>query len=246
MLLCFSVCAFVLYVVVVVVCVVCVLLFYTISLILHSDCEDVIDITSIRIENARLLHTNARLQQDLELLQSKLDQFSEDSSKENDKLRKTEEAKRQADHDLHHVKESRSKVFRGLNKQTEIVKVQFKRDIENLKKQIQTKDRIIVLQERKIAGLVEENCTLRHGFEALNSLPKHDSSDSDMEEEEIRKSSLHHSTSTGLLNGHTHAIHTNASFPGPLPNYANRENPANLNPDLLQVISRLDSGKFDN
>ena len=194
--------------------------------------------------NAQLQHDNVQLQHDMELLQRKLEYLGEDSSKENDRLRKLEEAKRQADHDLHHVKESRGKVFRGLNMQTEIVKVQVKRDFDNLKKQLQIKDDIIIHHERKIAGLVEEICTLRHGFQVLNSLPKHDSSDSDLDEEESKMSSLHHSSSA-LLNGHTHAIHTNASFPGPLPNYASRDDPANLNPDLLQVISQLDSGKFD-
>lgn len=168
-----------------------------------------------------------------------------------------EEAKRQSEYDLRHVKESRSKVFRGLNTQTEIAKVQFKRDFENMKKQIQTKDEIINLQERKIASLMEENCTLRHGLQALHSLPKHDSSDSDLDEEDeeegkegtgSKRSSLHHSGSSGsgIMNGHTHAIHSNATVSGPLPNYATRDNPTGVNPDLLQVISQLDSGKFDN
>lgn len=224
------------------------------------DCSindyDAMDITRLKLENARLLHDNTQLQHDVKLLQKKLEQFNKDNSKENDKLRKMEEAKRQSDYDLQHVKESRGKVFRGLNMQTEIAKVQFKRDFENMKKQLQNKEEIIVLQERKIASLVEETCTLRLGLQALHSLPKHDSSDSDLDEEEegiekdsgsSKRSSLHHSSSgSGIMNGHTHAIHSNATVSGPLPNYASRDNPAGVNPDLLQVISQLDSGKFVN
>ena len=160
-----------------------------------------------------------------------------------------EESKRQLDHDLKHVKESRGKVFRGLNTQTEIAKVQFKRDFENMKKQLQTKDEIITLQERKISSLVDENCTLRQGFQALTSLPKRDSSDSDtdLDDEELLKGMGSKRSSVqggGIVNGHSLSIHSNATMSTPLPNYATRETSTGVNPDLLQVISQLDSGKF--
>ena len=196
-------------------------------------------------EIAKLVHENMKYQHEIELLQKKLEQ-------QNDKLRKMEESKRQSDHDLHHVKESRGKVFRGLNMQTEIVKVQFKRDFDYLKKQIQMKDDVISLQERKIASLVDENCTLKHGFQTLSSLPSHESSGSDLEEEEEvgldrKRTAMQHSSSTGaLLNGHMHAVRGTSSFSGPLPNYAHSGSSADLNPALFQVISQLDSGKFDN
>ena len=173
----------------------------------------------------------------------KLDQYNEESLKENDKLRKLEEAKRQSDHDLRHVKDSRGKVYRGLNTQTEIAMVQFKRDFENLKRQLQAKDEIISLQDKKIASLVEANCTLRSGLQELNALPRH-SSDSDMDDDlEIGGSSLDF-MSRGI-NGHTHAILGNSSVVGPLPNYSNHDDHSGVNPDLLHVISQLDSGRFD-
>ena len=175
-----------------------------------------------------------------------MEQFGEESLKDNDKLRKLEEAKRQSDHDLRHVKDSRGKVYRGLNTQTEIAMVQFKRDFENMKRQLQAKDEIISLQEKKIASLVEANCTLRSGLQELNALPRHNSSDSDLEDDiEMGASSLDFG-SRGILNGHTHAIHSNSSVVGPLPNYNHHDEHSGVNPDLLRVISQLDSGRFDN
>ncbi len=198
----------------------------------------------MKLENARLLHDNTQLKHEIELLQKKLELLSEG---ENDKFRRMEENKRQLDHDLRQVKESRGKVFRGLNTQTEIAKVQFKRDFENLKKQMKTKDEIIALQEKKIASLTEEVSALRVGIQSLSSLPKRESSDSDTdieEEESVRR--VGSKRSSGIINGHTHLIHSNASMPVPLPNYASCEPSANVNTDLLQVISQLDSGKFHN
>jgi hypothetical protein len=171
-----------------------------------------------------------------------LDQYNEENLKDNDKLRKLEEAKRQSDHDLRHVKDSRGKVYRGLNTQTEIAMVQFKRDFDNMKKQLQAKDEIINLQEKKIASLVEANCTLRSGLQELNTIPRHSSSDSDLEDD--MASSLDFG-SRRILNGHTHAIHSNSGVVGPLPNYNSHDEPSGVNPDLLHVISQLDSGRFD-
>lgn len=195
---------------------------------------------------SRLRAENINLQYELDRMQRKLDHFNDDSLKDGEKLRKMEEAKRQSDHDLRHVKESRGKVFRGLNTQTEIAMVQFKRDFDNLKKQLQAKDEIIAIQEKKISSLVEANCTLRSGLQELNSLPTH-SSDSDLEEDmELGGSSLDYGHRDGILNGHTHAIHSNATVLGPMPNYGSQDDPTGVSPDLLYVISQLGSGKFDN
>ncbi len=180
-----------------------------------------------QLEISRLKSENTRLQYDVEKLQRRLEQCGEEAHKDNDKLRKSEEAKRQVDHDLRQVKESRSKVFRGLNTQAEIVMVQFKRDIDNLKKQLQAKDDIIHLQDKKIASLIEVNATL-DGLAELNSLP---SSESDIEDDD---DPLMGSDGSRRINGHTRTVRN-----GPRPHSDN------LNPELLQVISQLDSGRFD-
>lgn len=195
------------------------------------------------MENSRLRSENTRLQYELERLQLKLGQQNEDSLKDNDKLRKMEEAKRQSDYDLRHVKDSRGKVYRGLNTQTEIAMVQFKRDFDHLKRQLQAKEEIIRLQDKKIASLQEANATLRTGLQELNSLPRHTSSDSDLDEDmELGGPSLDNG---GILNGHAPGILGNAAFMGPLPHYGNHDNPSGVSPDLLHVISQLGSGKFD-
>ena len=175
----------------------------------------------------------------------KLDQFTRDSLKDESKLKKMEESKRQSDHDLQHVKESRGKVFRGLNTQTEIAMVQFKRDFDSMKRQLNAKDEIISMQEKKISSLVEANCTLRTGFQELNSLPRQTSSDSDMDDD-IQIIGDYGSRS--ILNGHTHSIHSNSTMSVPLPSYSTSShgNSSGVSSDLLQVISQLGSGKFDN
>lgn len=172
-----------------------------------------------------------RMQQELDRLHVKLEQQSEDVSRDGEKLRKMEEAKRQTEHELRHVKDSRGKVFRGLNTQTEIVKVQFKRDFDHLKKQLQAKDEMIMILEKKVESLTEANSTLRSGLEELNALPQHTSSDSDDEELEM-------GGNRGILNGHTAII-------GPLPTYGRHEDHPGVHSDLFHVISQLDSGKFD-
>ena len=50
------------------------------------------------------------------------------------------------------------------------------------KKQLQSKDEIISIQERRIVSLIEANCTLRSGLQELRGLPKHRDSNSDLEE----------------------------------------------------------------
>lgn len=146
-----------------------------------------------------------------------------------EKLKRTEEAKRKSEHELKNLKDNRGKILRGLNTQTEIALVQFRRDFEHLQKQLQAKDEIIHIQEKKIAGLVEANCTLRHGLKDLNALPKHDDSDSDLEEE-IRQSIQ------ALSNGNGHlppGIVGGSASGGP------------LSSELQKAIAQLDSGKFE-
>lgn len=143
-----------------------------------------------------------------------------------EKLKRTEEAKRKSEHELKNLKDNRGKILRGLNTQTEIALVQFRRDFEHLQTQLQAKDEIIHIQEKKISGLVEANCTLRQGLKELNSLPKHEGdSDSDLEEE-IRQSIQ------SLSNGNGHLPPASQSG-GPLTS------------DLQKAIAQLDSGKFE-
>lgn len=144
-----------------------------------------------------------------------------------EKLKRAEEARRKSEHELKNLRDSRGKILRGLNTQTEIALVQFRRDFEHLQKQLQAKDEIIHIQEKKIASLVDANCTLRRGLKDLNSLPKHEDSDSDLEEE-IRQSIQ------SLSNGNGH-----------LPGVVGGSASGTLSAELQQAIAQLDSGKFE-
>lgn len=145
---------------------------------------------------------------------------SQELEKDNEKLRKEaarcELSQRKAEQELKTLKESRVKILRGLNTQTEIAMVQFKRDFENLKRQLQTKDELIQFQERKIRSLVEANCTLRNGLQQVAfPTPTTRDDDTDSEDEDDL-----------LTNGHS---------------AANRP----LSSELAKYIKQLDSGQFD-
>ena len=161
-------------------------------------------------------------------MKRQLSRQQEDYDKEMDRLKRAEEAKRKSEHELKNLKDSRGKILRGLNTQTEIALVQFKRDFDHLTKQLQSKDEIIAIQEKKIAALIEANCTLRDGLKNLNSLPKHEDSDSDIDEE------IRQSIQQGLSNGNGH-----------IPPGMGGAASASLSADLQKVISQLDSGKFE-
>ena len=177
----------------------------------------------------QLRSENSRLREEISRLKHELARQQEESDREMEKLKRAEEAKRKSEHELKNLKDNRGKILRGLNTQTEIALVQFRRDFEHLQKQLQAKDEIIHIQEKKIAGLVEANCTLRHGLKDLNSLPKHEDSDSDLEEE-IRQSIQ------ALSNGNGHlppGVVGGSASGGPLSN------------ELQKAIAQLDSGKFE-
>lgn len=172
---------------------------------------------------------NGRLREEADRLKRQLGRLQEDYDRDSEKLKRSEEARRKSEHELKSLKDSRGKILRGLNTQTEIALVQFRRDFEHLRKQLQAKDEIILVQEKKIASLVEANCTLRSGLKDLNSLPKHEDSDSDLEEE-IQQSIR------SLSNGNGHLpTGVGSSASGSLP----------LSAELQRVISQLDSGKFE-
>ena len=122
-------------------------------------------------ENSRLMHERDGLKFDTMELRNRV-QFLE---RENDKLKQdlahSEESRRKSDSNIRSLRENRGKVLRGLSTQTEIATAQLQRDFEYLKKQIETKNELIKLQERKIKSLVEANCTLRNGLEQIHSTP---------------------------------------------------------------------------
>lgn len=198
-----------------------------------------------------------RLLEEVERLKLRLKTQSEAADKEKESLRRdcsrAEDQRKKAEHDLKTLRESRGKILRGLNTQTEIALVQLKRDFESMRKQLLAKDEIISVQERKIASLIEANSTLRSGLQDLITLPESDSDES--EEQSLKKrggegrgggkgrgrggyshhlppiqqspvnTGSRHSTSGGaVVNGH------------PSPGHS---------ADLFKIISQLDSGKFE-
>ena len=183
---------------------------------------------------ADLRSENSFLREELASMRKQLSRQHEETEKENEKLRKLEEDRRRSAHELKNLRDSRGKILRGLNTQTEIALIQFKRDFEHLRKQLQAKDEIIAVQERRIASLVEANATLRSGLQELNSLPRHEDSDSDELDEEVRARMAEVERSEGLVNGHAMAMSTG---PG-------RES-SSFNVELQQLISQLEGGKFD-
>ncbi len=177
---------------------------------------------------------NAYLRDQLESLRKQLSRKREDTEKDSEKMRKLEEERRRSEYELKNLRDSRGKILRGLNTQTEIALIQFGRDFEHLRKQLAAKDEIIAVQERRIAGLIESNTTLRSGLAELNSIPRHEDSDSEDFDDEVRARMAELERSDRLVNGHAMAISTG---PG-------RER-SSLNPELQEVISQLEGGKFD-
>ena len=179
----------------------------------------------------QLTAENARLVDEVERLKRELEKQREEAEIENERLRrdltKVAETRKMVDHELKSLRDSRGKILRGLNTQTEIALVQFKRDFENLKKQLQSKDENISIQERRIVSLIEANCTLRSGLQELQGLPKHEDSDSDLEEARRMQNSYLSGGHKPLTNGHP-------SSPG-----------VAQGSELMRVISQLDSGKFE-
>ena len=157
----------------------------------------------------------------------------ESAERETERLRRdlaqTDEQRKKTEHDLRTLRESRGKILRGLNTQTEIALVQLKRDFENMRKQLLAKDEIINVQERKIASLIESNSTLRGGLQDLLSLPKDDSG-SEEEGEHLPSVGQVRKSSEPFTNGH-HPSTTSS--------------PVAHSSDLFRIINLLDSGKFD-
>ncbi len=189
--------------------------------------DDHATVADLRIENAYL-------REQFESLRKQLSRQNEETEKESERLRKLEEDRRRSDHELKNLRDSRGKILRGLNTQTEIALIQFKRDFEHLRKQLAAKDEIIAVQERRISSLIESNTTLRSGLAELNAIPRHEESDSDELDEDVRSRIVELEQSDRMVNGHAMAMSTG---PG-------RES-SSLNAELQEVISQLEGGKFD-
>ncbi len=192
-----------------------------------SRLDDHATVADLRIENVHL-------REQLESLRKQLSQQNEETEKESDRLRKLEEDRRRSDHELKNLRDSRGKILRGLNTQTEIALIQFKRDFEHLRKQLAAKDEIIAVQERRISSLIESNTTLRSGLDELNAIPRHDESDSDELDEDVRARMVELERSDRMVNGHAMAMSTGPGREG-----------SSFNAELQQVISQLEGGKFD-
>jgi len=92
-----------------------------------------------------------------------------------------------------------------------------KSKVEEMQKDLKEKERKIQQREKQIASLLEANRTLENGLDELQSLPKHNSSPEDSEDEIVPTIVVNNSC-------HFQAMHQS---------------------DLMQVISSLDKGKFD-
>jgi predicted RNase H-like nuclease (RuvC/YqgF family) len=113
--------------------------------------------------------------------------------KENFKLKSelitSEDLKKKSEANYRSLCENRGKVLRGLNTQTEIAKAQFQRDFEALKKQLETKDEIIQMQERKLKTLMDANCMLRNGLEQVQG-PAFGGMETESEDDESLQNSI--------------------------------------------------------
>ena len=161
---------------------------------------------------------------------------------------KAEDLKRKVEHELKTLRESRGKILRGLNTQTEIALVQLKRDFESMRKQLLAKDEIISVQERRIASLIEANSTLRSGLQDLVSLPRMEDSDSD----DAEGGSLNFGSRGQGRGGRGRGGYAMPLSPIIQDVLEGRGGVVNGHPgsprhndDLFKIISQLDSGKFE-
>ena len=148
-------------------------------------------------------------------MKQELQESKEDNERLKKSLMRAELIQKRAEKDAKTLRENRGKILRGLNTQTEIALVQFKRDLENLKRQMQTKDEIIRAQDTKIKSLNKTICSLRNGLQKKASRLSQDSersSDDDDDDDD-----------DFLPNGHSMHFHS----------------------ELSKFIHELDSGQFN-
>ena len=192
----------------------------------------------LRLENMKLQEELERLK-----LQSRVQQETaeRETRRLHAELARYDYRVKRSEQELQMLKESRGKILRGLNTQTEVALVQLRRDFEHMRTQLLAKDEIIHVQEKRIASLQEANGTLRVGLQDLVALPKDQQSGSEGEGSEESEGGgggggIHGSRSgEGVPNGHqAHVVSPGA-----------HTSPGAHSADLYRMITLLDSGKFD-
>lgn len=119
--------------------------------------------------------------------------------------------------ELRGMKESRGKVLRGLHTQAEVTTLQVKKDIDNLQRQIVERDEEITALRRKVVTLTEAN----HHLASAQELKRTISTENDHDSRSYLAESLKSKNGSDL---------GDLLSPGS---------------DLVHMISRLGSGKFE-
>lgn len=156
--------------------------------------DQTIHMAELTAENSHLLEELERLKQELGDSKAKTRVIEQENETLKRNLLKAEILQKRAEEVAKSLKENRGKILRGLNTQTEIALAQFTRDFEYMKKQLETKDEAIRMQEKKIKSLLEADCTLRNGVQrghGVSHLPESESDDEGLH--------MH----SQLTNGHT-------------------------------------------
>lgn len=118
--------------------------------------------------------------------------------------------------ELRGMKESRGKVLRGLHTQAEVTTLQVKKDIDNLQRQIVERDEEIQALKVKVVTLTEANLSLTNT-------------------QELKKTS-----NSGTENDHSYLADNLKSRNG-----SDLGDLLSPNSDLVHMISKLGSGKFE-
>ena len=151
-------------------------------------------IVQLTAENSDLIQERDKMKMEILELRDRLQDIEKDNEGLRNDLALSETLRKKAEAEVKSLKENRGKVLRGLSTQTEIATAQFRLDFENLKKQLESKEEVIALQEKKIKSLIESNCTLRNGLEQVQGPGNIES-----EDDEGVQSSL-------VLNGHSRRV----------------------------------------
>ncbi len=129
-------------------------------------------------ENSHLIEEVDRLKEELAKNIQQLRSTENDNKELTKSLLLAEMQQKKAEEMTKCLQDNRGKVLRGLNTQTEIAIAQFKRDFDDMKRQLDSKDEVIRSHERKIKALIEANCTLRNGLQQVHHhLPESESED---------------------------------------------------------------------
>ncbi|XP_019857271.1 PREDICTED: disabled homolog 2-interacting protein-like [Amphimedon queenslandica] len=159
--------------------------------------DQTLHMADLTAENSDLIQERDKMKLEILELRDRLQDVEKDNEGLRNDLALSETLRKKAETEVKSLKENRGKVLRGLSTQTEIATAQFRLDFENLKKQLESKEEVIALQEKKIKSLIESNCTLRNGLEQVQGAPSMGHIES--EDDEGVQSSL-------VLNGHSRRV----------------------------------------